>query len=511
MLAAFGAIAIAVCVAFAAGIQWVVWPSVQHVELHSVQRDVDRLRYALDEDLSDLAELARDWANWDQTYAFLADGDPAYLAANVGYDAFRHANLDLIAFLDASWRQVWAGQREADRLTPVSPALLAPLRAVTAGEQEERTGILMTPLGPLLFALAAVRDNAGTAPPRGVLVMGRRLDTAALAQLRDRLKLQTLESAIVPPARAAAAEDSWQELGATWYLFEPAIKVEHDPLYAPIITADWRQATLYVPLAGADESLALWFLFPRHISDMARSEISSLAAVTIGAMLAFIAVGMLIMEFGVVRPLRGLMFALRDLDAGRVGLPARYVSRDDEIGALGRRIDAMHRSVVAAAHQDTLTGLYNRRWLDTRFEDGGGQVWCFCYLDLDGFKQVNDTHGHDIGDEVLREVSLRIVDILRRGDSCVRLGGDEFLLVLGGLHRRTDVAAILGRVLNAIEAIETVRGRPVLISASVGVAFFRADGTDPGEAIQRADSAMYAAKRSRSGIVFADKDAAEMA
>jgi diguanylate cyclase (GGDEF)-like protein/PAS domain S-box-containing protein len=154
------------------------------------------------------------------------------------------------------------------------------------------------------------------------------------------------------------------------------------------------------------------------------------------------------------------------------------------------------------ANHDPLTKLPNRRLLADRLQQAlvhgrrtGTQV-AVCYLDLDGFKEVNDTLGHPVGDRVLEEVAKRLLAAVRGGDTVARLGGDEFVLVLGGLVGPTECVAALERLVGVVAAPYDIDQRRVTgISASIGVTLAPDDGAEPDKLVRHADLAMYAAKQ----------------
>ncbi len=119
-------------------------------------------------------------------------------------------------------------------------------------------------------------------------------------------------------------------------------------------------------------------------------------------------------------------------------------------------------------------------------------------FDVDGFKRVNDEHGHDAGDEVLREIAARVGARIRATDTFARLGGDEFVVFVETAKRLEDAEAVARAVLDEVGAIAQVHGRPIAIGASIGLAWFAEDDALPGTPdalIATADRAMYAAKR----------------
>lgn len=161
------------------------------------------------------------------------------------------------------------------------------------------------------------------------------------------------------------------------------------------------------------------------------------------------------------------------------------------------REDAMRR----LAYRDELTGLPNRVSLLDRlsleFEHArrNRSSLGLLYLDLDGFKQVNDELGHHAGDQFLRAVAARLRAALRAGDTVARLGGDEFVVVLPGLGHAGEARAVAQKVLDAIAQPLEVEGRVVRPGASIGVAVHPDDAAEAETLLRRADKAMYRAKQ----------------
>jgi diguanylate cyclase (GGDEF)-like protein len=123
-------------------------------------------------------------------------------------------------------------------------------------------------------------------------------------------------------------------------------------------------------------------------------------------------------------------------------------------------------------------------------------MMAICYLDLDGFKPINDTMGHDAGDHVLIEVARRIENTIRGGDTVARLGGDEFVVLLLGLERGEECVTTLERLLAAISQLITIKNKSCTVSASIGVSIYPLDDEDPDTLLRHADQAMYVAKQS---------------
>jgi diguanylate cyclase (GGDEF)-like protein len=154
-----------------------------------------------------------------------------------------------------------------------------------------------------------------------------------------------------------------------------------------------------------------------------------------------------------------------------------------------------------AAGVDSLTGLADRGQLMdrlTRLVQGAhssGQRFAVLFLDLDGFKEVNDSHGHLVGDAALQEVGQRLTSCVRAADIVARFGGDEFVVLLNRVTSTAEIAPVLRRIEAAFERPIAIPQGSVKLGVSVGVALAGVDGATAEELISAADRAMYAAKR----------------
>jgi diguanylate cyclase (GGDEF)-like protein len=325
-------------------------------------------------------------------------------------------------------------------------------------------------------------------------------------------------------------------------------------LVAPIFLIDAGSPTgpppaLRTPPAAVSATpigyLQLGMSFERSQAEMRSSLIGALKVVA-GLVLAAILITVVLTR-RLIAPIRQLMRAARAVGSGKldVYLP---VSSSDELGLLTHTFNHMtHRlfesQAEVANHQrtleekvaqrtkeleiataqaytlaqhDILTGLPNRALLNQRLKQivaqaarDGHQVACL-FLDFDHFKRINDTLGHDAGDQLLQAVAQRLTSAVRESDTVARLGGDEFVVVLPSLDpdkATFEIMSVITRVRESFLAPFRLGDQTPTLTCSIGVSVYPVDAGDPGALIKQADTAMYAAKDSgRNGYRFYTAD-----
>lgn len=182
-------------------------------------------------------------------------------------------------------------------------------------------------------------------------------------------------------------------------------------------------------------------------------------------------------------------------------LEHRVRQRTEELAEANEMLRQREQALEHMAHHDVLTGLANRALLEDRLQQAlararrNRESIALLLIDLDKFKEINDTHGHEHGDAMLVAVAGRLRATVRDCDTVARLGGDEFVLLLGEVHDAGACDIVAANLLSAI--VEPVHFRDVELrcSVSIGAAIFPANGHDSATLFRQADDAMYAAKR----------------
>lgn len=229
------------------------------------------------------------------------------------------------------------------------------------------------------------------------------------------------------------------------------------------------------------------------------------------AALAISAVGGVLIARGITRPIRLLSDMSQRIEEGDF-THAVEIRGKDEIAELARRFDRMRKGLAAReeqitrlAYRDALTDLPNRILFNDRLgvameaakrEHGPLAV---LLLDLDRFKQINDTLGHQTGDQVLQQTAKRLGTLVRKSDTIARLGGDEFIVLVGDCDTE-EAREIADKILRALDEPIVIGEHALDVRASIGIAGYPADSEDPDMLMRHADLAMYAAKRGNLGV-----------
>ena len=304
----------------------------------------------------------------------------------------------------------------------------------------------------------------------------------------------------------------------------PGVNLLHDRAMA-----GFRGTGITVNAQGEEELSAMvsvpsadWFVVARLPTTEAFSTLGRLQRFIIrNAMLATVIFGLLfsMLLYWSFLPLFRAVRQADRMTLGVASLQPLVVVRNDEVGNL---IAAFNRLLVKLqenqaelarmAHHDALTGLPNRRLLIDRLQQAlaqaqrSGARLALFFLDLDGFKPINDRLGHEGGDEALREVAARFFAIVRQGDTLARIGGDEFVLLIGDLDEAGEaaVATVAGKFIEALQAPLVIAGQPCRLGVSIGIALGNGK-SDPDAFLLAADQAMYRAKAAGRGCYVIDR------
>ena len=340
-----------------------------------------------------------------------------------------------------------------------------------------------------------------------------------IGQRYDRLaeELSTLSGRIPPDQlhQLQQAIEQWHNRyqravnlapGAYWSLDLPFMEQKVEPLFNGVWQRLQQLDQALETSAAADAS---------KLNDTTNNIVATLWAMAALALLLG-AAGFVLFERYVLNPISLMARALRDEAHGKrdLVLPTATTAETQHLveafTEMRRLVQERQHALEHQALHDTLTGLPNRTLLQDRLQQGishlrraGFGSLALLVMDLDGFKEINDTLGHPIGDGLLQQLAERLTREVREGDTVARMGGDEFAVLLEDADERS-ARLKASRVLALLEQPFEVSGQSLYVAGSIGIALYPQHAVNPQELSRRADVAMYVAKREKNGIAVYD-------
>jgi diguanylate cyclase (GGDEF)-like protein len=478
----------------------ILLPKFAELEREKASASIERGERAMMREVEGLAGTTHDWGNWDAMYQYAADHDPRFITENVSIDACR---VDVLLISGGPGELIYQQIRQLplpvmDALTAAVPGMMAASRPLHDPGPVTRVvqGIYMTPVGPLFVAANPITNNDGSAPSRGVLIMARLFTPEMARSIAERTKIDLEYHNLVNGTMGHDQQATLARIGtkAGADLWE----VESKSLRASMLLRD---------IAG-NPAVLLTALLPRDIMGRGQDTVRFAQLSLLASAVIFLVAILLALERVVLARLGRLSSEVR-----RVGHSERVVANievdgSDEVGSLGRDINHMLDRLREAENRlqrlalyDSLTELPNRVLLLDRMDKALSQArrrapygFGVMMLDLDGFKQVNDTMGHEAGDQVLVEVSRRLNEAVRPGDTAARMGGDEFAILLMDLQDTYAAEQISRRIIERVNQPIQIGDREVTVGVSIGFALSDEQHRNRDALLREADSAMYSAK-----------------
>ena len=442
------------------------------IEADEARQSTERVRQALQADLHQLDVAVEDYALWDDFYDFVKSGTPDQLDHYFSRRGLDNIHVDVVWVVDEQGRTVLQLDTDAPDggLAQLSPVTLASLRSYTSllratpGTSKRTAQFVRMPLGAMAVAVRQINRDLRPAASAGTLVFGRYLRTGLIERLE-----QTSQS----PVRATLLDERGRPL-----------------LSVPPAVGEWLASV------GSGPDLLIQTGDPATLRSHALiRDVEGRPLVVLSTTVARTA-----LQIG-KRTITWVVAALLCGFALVVALLVSLLNRSWRSRAAAQRQWLDHqRKMSRLARRDALTGLPNRLHLQrllprlmARAARDGSRL-ALLNLDLDHFKNVNDSLGHGSGDRLLAAVAQRLRSVVAAHDVVVRMGGDEFVIVATQLPDAVIVDSIAERIRSAIAVPLDLDGVTLSVVPSIGISVYPEDGTDSEQLLKHADIALYTAK-----------------
>lgn len=497
--------------------------SIRELEKQHTAEHMTRVYSGITYELNDLKKTAIDWAEWNDTYDFVFGNNETYIQDNLNANFLFNLRVDAMVFMDASGNFVYAQQlsENKDELQDVPQNVKDLLHALIGDNQDINNrvqGVLSIPAGAMLVAANPILTSNGEGPIHGNMVLYRYLDAYEIAHLCELTNQNITLSFDVGQneygqndesgSAVMVQEISRHEIQGTSTLYDlngnPAADIRilmSRDMYA-IGQAGFWSLVVALLIIGVVFSLLIMLLLNRLI--LARVHTMSASIHAIGLhndpqerLEPDKYADELSMMSGEINAM------LDKLHASRMQVEARENELVRMTGELQQEVaerEKAQEKITHLAYHDPLTNLPNRLHF-TQYLNHSIQLAkrmakpaAILFLDLDGFKMINDSMGHQAGDLLLVEVSRRLKSMLRESDILARLGGDEFVLLIEDIADLHAIETIAEKVLNVFREPFMLNQQECFISTSIGIAVYPIDGESGETLIKNADIAMYYAK-----------------
>ncbi len=528
--------------------QQVIFPSFISLEHSEAQKDIQRCVRAIDREIHHLTALTQDWSSWDDTYQFVKDKNKKFISANLVKSTLDNSNLNILCICDTDGNVVWGELHEQDMKTvrtieTLDAPLFVNMKKLLKHSNVNSSiqGIIGFGEGVMLVGSRPILTSTEEGPSRGTIFIGRYLGKTTI----DTLKKQTQVDFEILPLQmerlTPEIESVMQRMNeAPPYIIERA---NEERLWIYTVKFDIEGSPAFLVKART----------PMVITEKGGETIRYALISTALAVFVVMVMMMFLLQRTVVRPISRLTKHILSI-ATSGDLSARiHLHREDELGALADEFDKMlhhleiqntelemlsielvdgitkrqeaeaklkeeieARKRLAARKEellhelnkknkilenlavtDGLTGLYNHKYIIERLQKEIAEALRYSkplsiiMMDIDYFKKVNDTYGHQTGDDVLVGVSDGLKETLREGDIAGRYGGEEFMLIL----TNTDLEGAIAGAERIRQLVGNLKWDipELAVNISAGVATLKDENAS--QLIEHADNLLYKAKK----------------
>lgn len=506
-----------------------------NLEKNDVQLSLKQVHRTIEGLQNILIGHASDWAHWDDAYSFMSNHNQTFIQSTINADSpYEDANLDFILFFDTKG-QLFAGRAfdHATRKTmPISNSLLTYLKQhpsliIQSNPDYKRGGVIPLPEGFLLTGIVSITTSQGKGPVHGSLLMGYYLNQQRIENLSKTLQtpiqLFTLTQNDIQTKIQKSKNLMLPQSEDNIFGFSYLNDIEGNPvgvlqvdLYRSTYKQGLQSINYYLSITlilGIITLTMMWLLIKKFFLDRLLELNKTITKINHEN------------TFSLRLPKKGndeiasITKAINDMlqiiELSQEQLKHRLVQSTNQLQQLSNfnknlsleieqhkltESQLLHEEekLKQLVYRDSVTGLPNRIYFNEFVEksilENKNRPFAILFIDIDKFKSINDTYGHDAGDKFLNHLSFHLKNNLREEDLAARLAGDEFIVYLHHVKSREQINSLSKRLIETISSPLVFKNFTIEASVSIGIALYPEDGNTLAELESHADLAMYFAK-----------------
>ena len=488
--------------------------------------NVERTKKEIFKEIEVLDTIVMDWAVWDNSYQFMIDKNPEYIKANLSEDTLNNLKINIMLFIDNKGNLVHGEGYDLQKKesVPIDEALLKYIKdhsLLQNNDVKYRKSGIVTLNGKdlILLSICPILTSAGEGPINGYIVLGANFTEKKIADIGEELSSEI---------KLTFLKDFEYD--------QKIFDLKDDKIQIDAVSDQKIIGRAFLDDIDGKHLLLLSIEKNRDINNIGEAGIKATLWLLLGLFFLFAIIITVILDRGILLRFQELSNDIRKIGEGKdLSVRLKRQNIDDELTDVSNEINGMlgalersqlflsksesalkksieklqdevlehektQEQIKYIAYHDTLTGLPNRNLLNEllvhsiTLAERNNKCMAVLFLDIDGFKMINDSKGHGMGDQILQEVAERLLKTLRKSDVIARHGGDEFIVIIEELDNCSGVELIANKIVNCFQEPFHLENQDYFLTTSVGVAVYPADGQTPDMLIKNADIAMYKAK-----------------
>lgn len=468
------------------------------IEKKSVTRNVDRVHNAMNEEVDKISAFVQDYSTWDDSYAFSMDQNEEYISSNfASLEFFRKFSINFMIYTDKEGKIILSkgfnlnGNKEEFLNENLERELTLKVKELQLRTHSESIkGISEINNTPTILVTEPITTTDGRKASGGLIIAGRYIDEGQIAEIASSVKV-----------------DLSMEKYNESLEFNKDIEWHNN---VAVENINKNSAIGYKVLLDIENKpyLVIKINIIRQIYRQAIKSVAYFVVTIIILILIFIGVSLIYLNKMVAKRIMEMNSIINNISDTKDLTMRMKVDGNDEITSLAagfnKMIDELEKysnKNLELANQDMLTGLPNRKMIMEYISlaidrnKNYGEKFAVLFIDLDNFKRVNDSLGHDTGDVLIKKVGARFKNVISSADIVARIGGDEFIILQDNINSVGESENLALRIRNVLKESFIYMGNELYTSASIGISIYPDDGKDISSLLKNSDTAMYEAKK----------------